>query len=184
MYVPKHFAPASDDWARDFITRVGLGTLVTSDHTGLSALAVSLRFDPQAMTLCGLLAHTPMPGHRADVLVIVQGVDAYVSPTFFPSKTAHQQVVPTWHYEVVHVHGSAQIIDDAVRLQRLGMIASVDSAAEWVGIEITITRIEGKRKLGQDEPEADRWGAIAGLRARDNDRGSHAIADLMMAQEQ
>jgi transcriptional regulator len=193
VYVPKHFAPASIEWAHDFIAQVRVGTLVTSGGAGLNAALLPLAFDRGSMTLRGVIERANVQDCPCDALVIYQGVDAYISPTFFPSKGAHQRVVPTWHYEVVHVYGRARFVDDAPwpHTTRAGLAAGdvlhdpfAEGVAQPVGFEIAIARIEGKRKLGQDEPEADRWGAVAGLKMRNNDRGSHAIAELMMAQEQ
>jgi transcriptional regulator len=49
-----------------------------------------------------------------------------------------------------------------------------------VGIEIEITRIEGKWKVSQNRPEADRRGVAAGLRALDADE-PRQMADLVDA---
>ena len=46
-----------------------------------------------------------------------------------------------------------------------------------VGIELPITRIEGKRKLSQNRPGADIAGAIDGLSARHADERAVAALD-------
>jgi len=51
-----------------------------------------------------------------------------------------------------------------------------------VGLEIAIERIEGKFKLNQNHPKANRLGVINGLRQRDAD-GDAELADLMSHQE-
>ncbi|MCK6384656.1 MAG: FMN-binding negative transcriptional regulator [Rhodocyclaceae bacterium] len=48
-----------------------------------------------------------------------------------------------------------------------------------VGIEIPIVRIEGKWKLSQNRPEADRAGVVAGLGSPDDPNGNAAMAELM-----
>ncbi len=208
MYVPAHFAPESAEWSQAFITRTRVGTLITAGDDGLNASMLPMLFDAQAMTLQAHFARAN-PQWKAcvnglDALVIFQGLDAYVSPTFYPSKAEHQRVVPTWNYEVVHVHGRLRIIDDVQWLRKLvsalttreearsDMPWSVSDApedylaamlAQIVGVEMTIERIEGKRKISQNKTEADRWGTIEGLKGHEADRGNHALADVMVARE-
>jgi len=56
---------------------------------------------------------------RAGALVIFQGPQAYVSPSWYPSKAEHGKVVPTWNYVAVHAWGTPRVIDDAAWLRRL-----------------------------------------------------------------
>jgi transcriptional regulator len=49
-----------------------------------------------------------------------------------------------------------------------------------VGVEIEITRIEGKWKVSQNRSEADRQGVAAGLRLAQDD-ASQRMADLVDA---
>ena len=37
-----------------------------------------------------------------------QGPQAYITPAWYPGKREHGKVVPTWNYEVAHVHGVAR----------------------------------------------------------------------------
>jgi transcriptional regulator len=208
VYVPQHFAPESTAWMHEFITRTRVGTLITGGEDGLNASMLPMLFDAPKMTLQAHFARAN-PQWKAclsarDALVIFQGVDAYISPTFYPSKAEHQRVVPTWNYEVVHVHGRLRIIDDVQWLRTLvealttreearsEMPWSVSDAPEdylatmltqIVGVEMAIERIEGKRKIGQNRTEADRWGTIEGLKDREPDRSNHALADVMAARE-
>jgi transcriptional regulator len=119
-------------------------------------------------------------------LLIVPVSDAYVSPGWYPSKAEHGKVVPTWNYEIVQVHGQLVAHDDVdwVRTQiddltalnesRLAQPwATTDAPAEFVdamqrgivGIELVVDRLEGKRKLSQNRPDADRAGAVEGMEA-------------------
>ena len=131
---------------------------------------------------------------RGDSLVIVRGPDGYISPGWYESKREHGRVVPTWNYLTAHVHGELLIHDDLVWLEALVRRLttryeasrrqpwSVDDAPRdytesqlraIVGVELRITRIEAKAKLGQNRSSADIDGVIDGLRA-DGDR---ALAD-------
>lgn len=42
-----------------------------------------------------------------------QGANAYITPSWYPSKQAHGKAVPTWNYAVVHAHGLPRAIEDA-----------------------------------------------------------------------
>jgi transcriptional regulator len=130
------------------------------------------------------------------VLVIFRGAEAYVSPNWYPSKHEAHRQVPTWNYEVVHVHGRLTIRDDerfvrglVARLTRRHESAEPkpwkmgDSAPEFidemlgkiVGIEVEITSLAGKSKLSQNKEARDRLNAAETLDAR----GSGELAQVM-----
>jgi transcriptional regulator len=133
-----------------------------------------------------------------------QGAQGYISPNWYPSKQVTHREVPTWNYVVVHVRGRLRVIEDKAWLRRL-LDALTDrheagQPAPWrvadapadhvdrmlgaiVGIEIEIERIEGKFKLSQNHPPANRAGVIEGLRRR-NAPGDTALADLMQTREE
>ena len=127
-----------------------------------------------------------------EVLVIFQAAQGYISPNWYPSKPEHHRHVPTWNYAVVHAHGVLRVQDEE-RFVR-GLVARLtreheqrsqqqrpwkmgDSAPEFidgllqqiVGIEVEITRLEGKFKLGQNREARDRLGAADGLAALGQD---------------
>ena len=117
-------------------------------------------------------------------MVIFQGVQGYISPNWYPSKQETHRHVPTWNYEVVHAHGRLRVIEDEKFLRaivgRLTQRHEATQARPWkmadaprdyldqmlkmiAGIEVEVTRLEGKRKLGQNRELRDRDGAIAAL---------------------
>jgi transcriptional regulator len=119
-------------------------------------------------------------------LIVFQGVDHYITPSWYPAKAEHGKVVPTWNYAMVQVRGDARIIEDAAWL--LANVSALSDAHEgrrqrpWavsdapeafiasqlkgiVGIEIVIDRIEGKFKASQNRSVADRAGVVEGLGA-------------------
>jgi transcriptional regulator len=186
MYVPSHFAP--DEAAVDeLLARHGAADLITATPDGLRATMLPFVYDRERRTLLGHFARNndhwrqPVLG---EALVIVRGPDSYISPSWYASKVEHGRVVPTWNYVTAHVHGALTVHDDvewlAALVRRLtdqheaGRPApwSVDDAPEKfvqgqlraiVGVEIAISRIEGKFKLSQNRPDADIDGVIAGL---------------------
>ena len=118
------------------------------------------------------------------VLAVFQGPDAYISPSWYPTKAETGRVVPTWNYLAVHAEGSARVIQDSTWLKHhlrqltdqheSGMDNpwSVDDApADFteqlvqaiVGIEIKIESLTGKLKASQNQPERNRAGVKAGL---------------------
>ncbi|WP_437879409.1 FMN-binding negative transcriptional regulator [Pseudomonas sp. LRF_L74] len=128
---------------------------------------------------------------QPQTLVVFNGVDAYVSPTWYPSKAEHGKAVPTWNYIAVHAHGQAVIFDDAERLRWLvGTLSaqhesgrarpwSIDDAPKdyldamlraIVGFALPIERLEGQWKLSQNRSDADREGVRRGLADSDDAR--------------
>jgi transcriptional regulator len=192
MYLPGHFAQPDLAALHALMREHPLAALVTLAPDGPSADHLPLELDPSAGehgTLRGHVARAN-PLWRAAagkaVLAIFSGPQAYVSPSWYPSKAATHKVVPTWNYTVVHAHGVLRTVDDAPWLRALvGRLtdhfeaprpapwAVDDAPAEYVeqllraivGIEIPIARLTGKWKLSQNRSAADLQGLAAGLAA-------------------
>jgi len=132
-------------------------------------------------------------------VAVFQGAQAYVSPSWYPSKRAHGKVVPTWNYAVVHAHGVPRAIesrDEVLAIvTRLTQTHEADSAVPWavsdapadyidqmlkaiIGIEIPIERWVGKWKASQNRSAPDRLGTVAGLQQR-GDAPGLAMAALV-----
>ncbi|MFL9920805.1 FMN-binding negative transcriptional regulator [Paraburkholderia fungorum] len=135
-----------------------------------------------------------------ETLVIFQGPAAYISPTWYPSKHETHRQVPTYNYMVVHAHGRIVVRDDEAFLR--GLVARLtrkmeaaepvpwkmgDAPADYiaqmlgaiVGLEIEVTRLVGKWKLGQNKEAADRRGAAETLLARASDE-QKAVGQAML----
>jgi transcriptional regulator len=104
-----------------------------------------------------------------------------VTPSWYATKRETGKVVPTWNYVTVHAWGRPRVIDEAAWLRRQLGDLTLQQKAPWkvedapadyvvaqirgiIGLEIPIDRIEGKWKVSQNRPEADRAGVVAGLR--------------------
>lgn len=201
MYVPAHFA-ADADSLNELLSRPGAANLVTSTAQGMLATLLPFVYDPSVGEHGALLGHlarnNPQWSEPAlgESLVIVQGPDAYISPAWYASKAEHGRVVPTWNYSTAHVYGNLVIHDDPEWLgslvRRLTELHeapfdrpwSVDDAPERfiagqlraiVGVELLITRVEGKLKLSQNRPEADIDGVVAGLHGRGRDDAANDV---------
>ena len=205
MYVPAHFSESDTDALHAFITQRAFGTLVTHGASGLDANHIPFELLPGEGQFGTLHAHVaranPLWQDVADndeVLVIFNGGDAYISPSWYPSKHEHHKQVPTWNYVVVHAHGRIRIRDDkkfvrgvVARLTRTHEAQETnpwkmgDAPADYldtmldtiVGLEVEITRLVGKRKLGQNKDARDIRGAAEALKAREQQE----IGDAMLA---
>ena len=206
MYTPAAFRETDHSSLHMQMDQTRLAILVTQGDQGLQAshLPLLLRQDQGSHgTLYGHLAKAN-PQWRdlaagAEALVVFSGGDAYISPSFYPSKAEHEKVVPTWNYLAVHAYGRAEVFTDAIRLRRLvsdltdkheasrNQPWSVDDApADYiakmlgaiVGFALPIERLEGKRKLGQNRSAEDYAGVRDGL-AASTDPANQAIARLM-----
>src|SRR5687767_2953761 len=118
MYIPRSYAEDRLDVLHDFIAAHPFGALVTATPDGPFASHVPfvLHRDRGARgVLEGHLARAN-PHHRldalGDALVIFQGPDAYVTPSWYPSKAEHGKAVPTWNYVAVHAGGPLRVVDD------------------------------------------------------------------------
>ena len=197
MYVPAHFA-APDDAVAQLLAAPGAVDLVSSTPTGLTATTLPMLHDPAAHALTGHLARTNTQWRDTvgEVLVIVRGPDAYVSPSWYATKVEHGRVVPTWDYVVAHVHGELVVHSDAewlgAHVARLTEAheglrpepwAVTDAPARFVagqlraivGVEVRIGRVEAKWKLSQNRSAADVDGVVAGLVAD----GAHQAASAV-----
>jgi transcriptional regulator len=187
MYLPDAFTVTDAAEIDALLERIGLGCLVTHGPEGLFASHLPFVHDVRRGVLAGHLARANPHRDRAgegEALVIFQGLDAYVTPGWYPSKAEHGRVVPTWNYEVVHVYGRITWRDDAdwlrANVEALTRRFEAAQPSPWavtdappahierllaaiVGVEFRIDRIEAKRKLSQNRPQADRQGVIEGL---------------------
>jgi transcriptional regulator len=206
VYNPPHFREDRLPVLHALIREHGLATLVTMGPDGLAANHIPMEVhdnDGPLGTLRGHVSRANPVWHRtvADVeaLAIFQGPQAYVSPAWYPTKQETGKVVPTWNYAVVHAHGPLRVIEDRgwlrALVERLTARYEADRADPWhvtdapadyvegmlngiIGLEIPIARLEGKWKVSQNRPAADRTGVVAGLRAAGGPERA-AMADLV-----
>lgn len=203
MYVPPAYRETRADVLHALVRAHPLGTLVTAGAAGLTANLIPFDLVETAGGMV-LRAHLARANPQCDdlragaeTLVIFQGPEAYVTPSWYAAKAEHGRVVPTWNYAVVQVRGRPQVFDApdwlAAQVGRLTEGHEAGRAHPWavsdapetfiagqlraiVGLEIPIERIEGKWKMSQNRSEADRSGVAEGLRAE----GAEAAADLVV----
>ena len=183
MYLPALFAETDPAELQRIIREHPFGMLVTNTAHGLEADHLPFLFQESTGSCGALIAHVaranPVWQSLRDgdaVLVVFRGTDGYISPNWYPGKQETHRHVPTWNYEAVHAHGCIRVREDEKFLRAvLGRLTRVHEASEprpWrmsdapadylaeelgqiVGIEIELTRIEGKRKLSQNRDARD-----------------------------
>jgi transcriptional regulator len=207
MYLPKHFEQPDHDAMARLLAAHPLATLAWNSADGPTAEHLPLMWERGAGdgplgTLRGHVARANPVWREAagaPVLAAFQGPQAYITPSWYPSKAASAKVVPTWNYAVVHAHGTLRVTEDAAWLRALvGRLTDVHEASRahrWqvddapadyieqmlraiVGIEIELVSLQGKWKVSQNRSAADRAGVAAGLESLDSD-DTRAMAGLV-----
>lgn len=198
MYLPKHFEQNDPAALQALMREHPLAMLVHTGPDGVTADHIPLEYDPEAQTLRGHVARANPVWRQAagqPVLVVFRGAEAYVSPSWYPSKAEHHKVVPTWNYAVVHAHGRLQAVEEAPWLHALVSRLTAHHEAPrpqpWavgdapedyvqqmlraiVGVEVRVERLVGKWKVSQNRSAADRAGVVAAL-------ADHPMADLVVS---
>src|SRR6201992_2458473 len=181
------------------------GLLISNGAEGILANSVPFVLDAAASKLGTLKVHLARANtqwrdlqSQPDVLVVFQGHDHYITPSWYATKQETGKVVPTWNYTMVQAKGRAKVMDDAwlgrqieeltraLEERREKTWAVGDAPADFiamqrraiVGFEIEITDIRGKWKTSQNRNAADRAGVVAGLEAV-GDEDSRAMAETV-----
>lgn len=189
MYVPPFNALDDEAAIRSLVAAARTGWLVTTAPDGVplaTLLPLLWRDDVVVMHMARANPQWRAIEPESPGLIIVPGPEAYVSPSWYASKREHGRVVPTWNYSAVHLTGAVTVRQDTEWLRaavtdltdrhessRDEPWAVTDAPEPYVdgqlrgivGIELVVTRIEGKNKLSQNRSAADRRGVVAGLRA-------------------
>ncbi|MEM1190488.1 MAG: FMN-binding negative transcriptional regulator [Pseudomonadota bacterium] len=192
MYTPAHFEETDQRRVRGLMNAHPLAALVAHTPQGLVAnhMPVLLRDDEQLIGHVALAneLHTVLEEGQ-EVLLIFRGEDSYVSPNWYPSKEQHHRHVPTWNYQVAHVHGRVSFQHDepskraavamltrhherATNAERAWKMSDApadfmaDMLAAIVAFRIDIERIFAKSKLSQNRDAADFAGVADALEAR------------------
>lgn len=206
MYIPKYHAFTDEPALHTHIANHPLGTWVCLADGSLVANHIPLLLDRAHGPHGRLIGHVSranpvwrqLSGGAASVVTFM-GPQAYITPAWYPGKSEHGKVVPTWNYVTVHVHGTARAVEEPNwmldMLTRLTDAQEAPNPAPWkvtdapsdyvqrmlraiVGIEITIERLEGRLKVSQDEDTADRHGTVQGLQQMP-DTQAQAMAALV-----
>ena len=188
MYLPKQFEVTDVAVMQQLMRDYPLATLISRQMEIINAHHLPLMLCAEPSPLGCLQGHVarsnpllPEVLENPEVLVIFQGAQSYVSPSWYPSKQEKQQAVPTWNYAAVHAEGRVVVIEDtqwlknhlaAMTTQHESVFAEpwklTDAPAEYlekmlnaiVGIEIHLTKLQGKWKVSQNRMPQDQQGVI------------------------
>jgi transcriptional regulator len=189
MYNPTHFSETRLPVLHELIRANPFATLVIVDAQGLNANHIPLLLSADGQHLQGHVARANPLWQSApsECLAIFQGINGYISPNHYATKAEHGKVVPTWNYEVVQIKGTLKAIEDPAwllaLLNRLTHTHEQSQPKPWqvadapldyvsnllkaiVGIEINIAQIEGKFKLSQNQPPANKASLVERLQDR------------------
>ena len=205
MYLPPHFEQPDREAVARLLAEHPLALLAWTSAAGPEAEHLPLLWDRGP----GDGAHGTLRGHVAranpvwreaagqPVLAVFRGPQAYVTPSWYPSKAATAKVVPTWNYATVHLRGRLRTVEDASWLralvERLTDTHEASFAHRWqvgdapedyiaqmlraiVGIEIAVDGVQAKWKMSQNRSAADRDGVAAGLDSIASDATRDAAA--------
>ena len=203
-YPPPSFRETDEALLKRLLAETTLGLLITQAPDGPIATHLPMLFDADAGAHGLLLGHVAKSNPHgkaagAAALVVFQGPDAYISPSYYETKKTEPRVVPTWNYQAIHVRGTLETFDDAEELHalvarltrrheaRVGTGWQIsDAPADYiarmlrgiVGLRIPVASIEGRFKLSQNRPAEDQASVTQALGASD-DANSRDVAALM-----
>ena len=195
MYIPPKLKMSEMNDIHDFIDEFGFAVLVSDPLLG-SHLPFLLNRDEGEHGV--LYAHCAKanPHWKAidgqQVMVILNGPHAYISPTWYAKSPA----VPTWNYAAVHAYGVASLLDDNQTVDVVQQLVkqyepslmenkavladdNVDKLLNAiVGFKITLNLLEGQLKLGQHRKVDDQTGVYEALSTSPNN-DAQALARYM-----
>lgn len=206
MYRPRSFREDRIDVLHNLVRTHPFATLVVLSQEGLIANHQPFVLHEELSENGTLRGHVARANPlwktfnpNIEALAIFHGPESYITPSWYPSKKEHGKVVPTWNYAVVHSYGSLRPVEDAAWLrahldtltfqqenQRPVPWKVADAPEEYVkgqlrgivGLELPISRIEGKWKVSQNRNEQDRRGVSRGLQ-QERSENSSDMADLV-----
>jgi transcriptional regulator len=184
MYIPRQFS-LSDEETAAALAHAEFANLVTRDQSGFIVTPLPLIYDGRSVIGHVSRANPHWHADGRESVAIFSGPHGYISPSLYATKAETGKVVPTWNYEVLNVHGRLVVHDDADWV--LNLVTTLTNRHEqpraepWhvtdapesytraqlraiVGVELVISKVEGKAKMSQNQPERNRTGVVAGLK--------------------
>jgi transcriptional regulator len=185
MYLPQHFKEERLEILLPIVQAYPLGLLVTVEQGVPQANHLPFFYKEGVLE-----AHIPKVNPLyaflksvgpVDVLVVFQGPQSYITPSWYPTKKESGKVVPTWNYSVVHVRGKISIKEDKTwirtHVENVTNWHEPKRGSEWqvsdapqdftdsmisvlCGLEISIESMVGKLKLSQNRQEVDRLAVL------------------------
>jgi transcriptional regulator len=198
MYTPQANEERRIPVMHQLIRNEPLAALVTLNAPGLIATHLPMVLQESASAFGTLHGHFARANPQwrdfdatVEALAIFSGPQHYITPSWYPGKHEHGKEVPTWNYVVVHAYGALRVIHDEqwlmAHLEQLTKQSEADAAIPWtvadapadftrnllrgiVGLELPISRLEGKWKVSQNRTDRDKHGVIDGLSSTNTPR--------------
>lgn len=193
MYIPKQFDEPRVEVMHELIRTRPLATLVTLSKVGLNANHIPMHLSETPAPYGTLRGHVARANpilndlnNDIEVLAVFHGPDIYITPSWYATKKETGKVVPTWNYSVVHAYGFLRSVDDTswlrAQLDALTTHKEASLLEPWavsdapskyieklidniVGVEMVISRLLGKWKVSQNQPQENQVSVIEGLKA-------------------
>jgi transcriptional regulator len=191
MYIPRVNEEKRVPVIHQMMRSNPLASLVTMMSEGLFASHIPMVVEDDGSEYGVLRGHLSRANTQwrdispsIDALAMFTGPQHYISASWYPSKYEHGREVPTWNYVVVHAYGPLKVIEDREwllnHLEHLTSIHEADSTKPWkiddappdyiesllkgiVGVELKITKLEGKWKVSQNRADRERHAVVEEL---------------------
>jgi transcriptional regulator len=212
LYIPSAFRENDVAMLQAQIRAIGFGSLTSIGKNGellISHFPVVLdtSIGPLGQLRCHVARANPQwrdSDFTKPAIAMFMGPDAYVSPSWYPSKHEHGKAVPTWNYITVCARGRVEVYDDRdallAHVKELTELHEGAFAEPWqvsdapadylerqlkgiVGFRIDIEALEGKKKLSQNRSAEDRDSVAEALQASDDPKAKD-IGVLVQAANQ
>jgi transcriptional regulator len=202
MFVRSCWRPRTNEEIYDLIDQYPWALLVNNGECGPYATNMPLLLDRSRGEHGVLVGHIARANAHAEVLetnqhptlVIFQGPASYVTGSWYPNR----DMPSTYYYTAVHCYGNIQLQTEGELEHWLGILTKrmesefpdgwkmtdIDHSGitrrlpHILGFEIPIQRMEGKFKLGQDEPKKDAM-AVAARLAQAADPRHRALSQMI-----
>jgi transcriptional regulator len=191
MYLPAVFAEQDAAFIANFVDQHPLATVVVSAHDRLIVDHIPFIREGELTIGHRLIGHAAKANSlwraldsSAPAVLIFSGASAYVSPSLYPAKQTTHEVVPTWNYVAIHIHGRLRYTSDD--LEKRAIVDQLTNKMEaarttpWrmsdapahyidqmlhgvVGLVFDIDTIVAKTKASQNRLPEDRAGVLSGL---------------------
>jgi transcriptional regulator len=198
MYIPKVNLTTDKDEIVAFMKRFSFATIITAkDNVPMAThlpFLTTIHDDTITLTSHFAKANEHWKDIEANkVLTIFSEPHAYISPVNYEKELN----VPTWNYISIHAYGQGRLITDTDRTLQV-LEATIDNyeiayRQKWdnfpqdyklkmskgiVAFEITVTELQGKKKLSQNRTDTEQRSIINAL-SKSEDSNERIIAEYM-----
>ena len=181
MYLPTQFEEHNEKEIINLIEQFPLAALVCCSDGELIVNHVPLLRESDKVYIGHFAKANPLSTlfpNGTNAIAIFNGENSYISPNWYPTKALDHRQVPTWNYQVVHLHGHIDFENSKkARMVVVGKLTRkyerlTSGSKEWkmsdapreyldqmleniVAFKFIVKKITAKSKLGQNRGEKD-----------------------------